>query len=112
MAHLPLNGDSRALVRRTLLQWAPLSRAELAERTGLSRPAITDICQELLDLGQVRDTGGRSAGRSAMGRRRVQLDLCAEAGYAVGVLVAGREGCLDVSRGEEVGVHVDQRVCH
>lgn len=88
--------DSRAFVRRTLLQWAPLSRAELAERTGLSRPAITEICQELLDVGQVRDTGGRSAGRSAVGRRRVELDLCADAGYAVGVLVAAENSAVTV----------------
>jgi predicted NBD/HSP70 family sugar kinase len=96
MAHFLANGDSRALVRRALLQWAPLSRAELAERTGLSRPAITEICQELLDLGQVRDTGRRSAGRSAVGRRRVQLDLCADAGYAVGVLVAAENSAITV----------------
>ena len=85
-----------ALVRRTLLQAAPLSRAELAERTGLSRPAITEICQALTDLGLVRETGVRTRGRSSLGRRRTQLDLVADAGYAVGVLVAAENSAVTV----------------
>lgn len=86
--------DSRALVRRLLLQRAPLSRAELAEHTGLSRPAITEICQELAAQGVVRETGARTLGRSAVGRKRVQLDLCADAGFALGVLVAAENSAV------------------
>ncbi len=92
-AHPPA-GDSRALVRRTLLQHGPLARAQLAERTGLSRPAITDICHELLEAGHIRETGTRTPGRSAVGRRQVQLDLNAEAGYALGVLVAAENSAI------------------
>ena len=84
------------LVRRTLLQAAPLSRAELADRTGLSRPAMTEICQELTDLGLVRETGVRTPSRSSMGRRRAQLDLVADAGYAVGVLVAAENSAVTI----------------
>src|SRR5262249_49091214 len=86
--------DSRALVRRTLLHQGPLARAELAERTGLSRPAITDICHELLAAGHIRETGTRTAGRSSVGRRQVKLDLCPEAGYALGVLVAAENSAI------------------
>ncbi len=85
-----------ALVRRTLLQAAPLSRAELAERTGLSRPAITEICQQLSDLGVVRETGLRTPGRSSLGRRRAPLDLVADAGYAVGILVAAENSAVTI----------------
>jgi predicted NBD/HSP70 family sugar kinase len=84
------------LVRRTLLQAALLSRAELAERTGLSRPAMTEICQELTDLGLVRETGVRTRGRSSVGRRRAQLDLVADAGYAVGILVAAENSAVTI----------------
>jgi predicted NBD/HSP70 family sugar kinase len=91
-----VTGDSRALVRRTLLQAAPLSRAELAERTGLSRPAITEICRELTERGIVRETGIRSSGHSVVGRRRMGLDLRPEAGYALGILVAGENSALTV----------------
>lgn len=87
-------GDSRALLRRMLLLGAPLSRAELAERTGLSRPAITEICRELLDQGLIQATGHRTPARSTVGRRQVQLDLCANAGYALGVLVAAENSAL------------------
>jgi predicted NBD/HSP70 family sugar kinase len=90
------SGDSRALLRRMLLLGAPLSRAELAERTGLSRPAITDICRELLDQGLIQATGALTPARSAVGRRRVQLDLCADAGYALGVLVAAENSALTI----------------
>lgn len=95
-ARLTTGGDSRALVRRLLLQRAPLSRAELAEHTGLSRPAITEICQELAEQGFVCETGARTLGRSAVGRRRVQLDLCASAGCALGVLVAAENSAVTI----------------
>jgi predicted NBD/HSP70 family sugar kinase len=84
------------LIRRILLHAAPLSRAELAERTGLSRPAITEICQELTELGLVRETGVRTAGRSSVGRRRAPLDLVADAGYAVGILVAAENSAVTI----------------
>src|SRR5215204_5866397 len=94
----PATGGSRALVRRTLLQGAPLSRAELAERTGLSRPAITEICRDLAERGIVYETGIRSgsSGRSVVGRRRMGLDLRPDAGYALGILVAGENSAVTV----------------
>ena len=76
-----------------LLLGAPLSRAELAERTGLSRPAITEICRDLVEHGLVQETGARTPSRSAVGRRHAQLDLCADAGYARGGAGCGREQC-------------------
>jgi predicted NBD/HSP70 family sugar kinase len=88
--------DTRALVCRTLLQSAPLSRAELAERTRLSRPAITEICQELVDLGVVHPTGVRTPGKSAVGRHRALLDLSADAAYALGILVAAENSAVTI----------------
>jgi predicted NBD/HSP70 family sugar kinase len=95
-AAVSAGGDSRALVRRMLLLGAPLSRAELAERTGLSRPAITEICRDLVEQRLVRATGARTPSRSAVGRRHVQLDLCADAGYALGVLVAAENSAVTI----------------
>src|SRR5438552_18510402 len=93
-----------ALVRRTVLQAAPLSRAE---RPGLSRPAITEICQEFTDLGLVRETGTRTPSRSSLGRRRAQLDLVADAGYAVGILVAAENSAVTILdlKGRLVATH-------
>ena len=87
---------TRALVRRALLQAGPLARAALAERTGLSRAAVTNICQDLLELGHVRETGDRIDGRSPLGRKRMPLELCPTGGYAVGVLVAADNSAVAI----------------
>lgn len=61
---------------------APVTRAELARRTGLSAPAITYIVNDLLEEGYVVETGRRPQGR---GQPPVELELNPTAAYTIGL---------------------------
>ncbi|MBN1262438.1 MAG: ROK family transcriptional regulator [Anaerolineae bacterium] len=89
MPRLPVTGD-QALVRKlntslildTLRLHAPLSRANLAARTGLNRSTVSSIVTELLERGLVRETELHSAG---IGRPGMSLELNPGGGCAVGI---------------------------
>lgn len=72
-----------------LLRREPLSRAELARRTGLTRAATSLIAEELLSEGLVMET---TATTHQLGRTPIPLVLRPDAGYAVGVYL-NRSGC-------------------
>jgi predicted NBD/HSP70 family sugar kinase len=59
-----------------------LSRVEIAERTGLSAPTITNVCRRLLDDGLIVEAGKRIQGP---GKPRVILRLEPQSRFAVGV---------------------------
>jgi len=61
---------------------APISRAALAEKTGLNKTTVSSLIQELLDLHFVRETGLESVGT---GRPAIMLELNPNAGIMVGV---------------------------
>lgn len=73
-----------SVIMRTLREYAPISRAQLAERTGLNKTTVSSLVQELIDRQFVREVGleqsgpGRGAGRLAM-----MLSLDPQAGYIV-----------------------------
>jgi predicted NBD/HSP70 family sugar kinase len=85
-----LRTGSKALIREinaslvlSRLHAEPLlSRTDLARRTGLSMPTVSEIVADLLDSGIVEE---REIGRSAGGRRPVLLALRPDAGYVVGI---------------------------
>ena len=52
-----LRKANRRLVLGLLAEGAPLSRAEIAERTGLSPSTVSTIMSDLLAEGLVHDTG-------------------------------------------------------
>ena len=79
-------GNAIGILR--LLREAPLSRAELARRMGLTRAAVTGIADRLIAEGLVREG---EAAKIAKGRRPTLLELVPEAFYAVGIDVS-REG--------------------
>lgn len=58
------------------------SRTDLARRTGLSLPTVSEIVAGLLSAGVVEE---RETGRSAGGRRPVLLGIRPDAGYVVGI---------------------------
>ncbi|RPI34490.1 MAG: ROK family transcriptional regulator, partial [Chloroflexota bacterium] len=60
---------------------APLSRAALAEMTGLNKATITRLVRELIGHGFVRETGFLS---STTGRPSILLEMAPEAGYIIG----------------------------
>jgi predicted NBD/HSP70 family sugar kinase len=54
-------------VIRAMLQHSPATRAQLAVRTGLSKPAVADAIRRLEDKGLVCYTGQRTTGRGGVG---------------------------------------------
>ncbi len=93
MAMTPRNAEytkeynRKAFLR--LLRSGPLSRAEAARRTGLTRSAASLIAEELLAEGLIVET---SATETKLGRTPVPLALRPDAGYAVGIYL-NRDGC-------------------
>jgi len=68
----------------------PISRAELAEETGLTRASVTQIVEELISEGMVIETS--IIGRTRLGRRSTQLAVNPRAG-AIFAVNLGREHC-------------------
>lgn len=79
---------NRKLVLR-LLRYQPLSRAEIARRTGLTRASTSLIASELLSDGLVREM---SPVANPRGRTSTPLQLCPEAMYVIGIYL-NRDGC-------------------
>jgi predicted NBD/HSP70 family sugar kinase len=48
---------NRSLILRLLLETGSITRAELAQKTGLKKPTITNIVNELLNLGIIAEDG-------------------------------------------------------
>lgn len=78
----------KALNQRTVLQAirgaGPLSRADLAAHTGLTRPTVSSIVADLLEAGWVQEVG---EGTSSGGRRPVLLTFNSRARWVVGAEV-------------------------
>ena len=70
----------------------PISRAELAEITHLTRASVTQIIEELLDEGIVIET--KVVGRMRLGRRSTQLEIAPNAGIVFGVNIGRRQCCV------------------
>ena len=71
-----------AIVLEAILRGAPLSRAQISERTGLNKATVSNLVQELIDSSLVCEIG---TGQSSGGRKPVLLEFVATAGHAVGV---------------------------
>jgi glucokinase-like ROK family protein len=67
-------------IMNNLHKHAPISRATLAEITGLNKTTVSSLIQELLELKFVREVGLESAGT---GRPAILLELNPTAGYMV-----------------------------
>lgn len=79
---------NRKLILR-LLRSQPMSRAEIARQTGLTRACTSLIAAELLNDGLVHELEPVTGKH---GRMPTPLALCGAAGYAVGVYL-NRDGC-------------------
>lgn len=100
---------NRHALLRELRVGAPLSRAHLAERTGISKPAVTRGISDLIEAGLVMETGrGRST--TAGGPRPTLLHLNPEAAAALGctievgrvvTVLAGFDGNFETRRERE-----------
>ncbi|MFZ5825632.1 MAG: ROK family transcriptional regulator [Bacillota bacterium] len=76
-----------ALVMNLIRQHEPISRVEIAERTGLGRSTVTGIISTLLREGLVQEIGSAD---SVSGRKPVLLAFNAQARFAVGIKLAPR----------------------
>jgi predicted NBD/HSP70 family sugar kinase len=74
--------DSRRRILRLLLDGEPLSRADLARRTRLNKPTVSNLIARLLEEGIVREVG---SGASTGGRRPILLSINEASGLAIGI---------------------------
>src|SRR3954452_1559146 len=86
-------------VLRALMDEPRLTRAELAARTGISKPTVSESVRRLTEAGLLRDTGERTTGRGRVGS---YYALAAGVGSALVVGIAP-EGIV----AETVDVHGD-----
>ncbi|EXX86536.1 ROK family protein [Paenibacillus darwinianus] len=71
-----------AIVLDCVLRHAPLSRAQISERTGLNKATVSSLVQELISGKLVVEIG---MGESSGGRKPVMLLFNRSSGYAVGI---------------------------
>jgi predicted NBD/HSP70 family sugar kinase len=72
-------------VLRALMMEPLLTRAEIASRTGISKPTVSESVRRLVDAGVLVDTGERTTGRGRVGS---YFALAADIGYALAVSIA------------------------
>jgi predicted NBD/HSP70 family sugar kinase len=77
---------SRRLVAEALLRNAPVSRADLARTTGLSKQTMSLVIAELERAGWVQAVGVATGG---IGRNAVNYEVARDAAYSLGVDVGG-----------------------
>src|SRR2546429_4883136 len=82
------SGDSpaAAAVLAALFASAPLTRPELAEQTGFSRPTVAEAVRRLVDGGLITEAGVR---RGGLGRVPTCYRLAPTAGYVIAVDIGG-----------------------
>ena len=71
-----------SIVMDNIRLYAPLSRAELAQRTGLNRSTISLIIDELISRGFVHETARQNP---TIGRPGISLQLNPDGGFVVGL---------------------------
>ena len=73
---------NRALVLRLIRMHQPISRVELAQRTNLTKPTVSNIVSELIAEQLVTE---RELGVSNGGRKPIMLELVATEQYVIGI---------------------------
>lgn len=71
------------LILNLINQNQPLSRARLAEMTGLSPTTVSSLTEELIDNRLIEEIGLEDTGN--VGRKAMQLQILPDGGYSVGV---------------------------
>jgi len=82
------------VLRRILAAEAPVSRTELAAATGLTRPTITRIVEELIAGRLVTETGTTSDGRAGRPRMGLQVSRRGPAGLGLDIRTDGLAACV------------------
>jgi len=71
-----------------LIRLRPISRAEIAETTQLTRASVTMIVDELMENGLVEESCAEET--VSMGRKRTQLAICHQTRFCFGVSISRR----------------------
>jgi predicted NBD/HSP70 family sugar kinase len=97
--HQQTRGFNRGLVLRTLYDYGPVSRAEVARLTGLTRTTVSELVSDVLAEGLVREVG---LGPSSGGKAPILLEVIDDARLVVAVDLGERvfAGALVNLRGE------------
>ncbi|WP_226527809.1 ROK family transcriptional regulator [Metabacillus niabensis] len=74
--------NNTALVFQTITQQEPISRADIAQQSGLNKATVSSLVNELLEKELVYESG---PGESSGGRRPVLLHYHSTAGYSIGI---------------------------
>src|ERR1700720_2374721 len=91
-----VSGDmTRTAVLAVLARQGPLSRAEVAERLGLSPATVTSITRRLLADGMVSEGGPRTP---PTGRPSIPVALVPDSAHALGVQVAREHVTVALTR--------------
>ncbi len=97
--HQQTRGFNRGLVLRTLYDYGPVSRAEVARLTGLTRTTVSELVSDVIAEGLVREIG---LGPSSGGKAPILLQVVDDARLVVAVDLGERvfAGALVNLRGE------------
>lgn len=73
---------NKSLVLETIMKYAPISRASIANQTGLNKGTVSSLVHELIRDQLIFESG---LGKSSGGRRPVMLLFNKDAGYSIGI---------------------------
>ena len=109
--HATMHEMNIALVLNTLRLHAPISRAEIATRTGLNKTTVSSIVRTLLDNAFVCEIGSNST--TEVGRPSVNLTLNSEAGYIIsGEMAVNATTVIATDFGLNVVARRQERIQH
>jgi N-acetylglucosamine repressor len=80
--HAQTRQHNHRLVLRTVYEFGPISRAEVARSTGLTRTTVSDVVTDLLDDGMVEEVG---RGPSSGGKAPIMLSIVGDARQVIGL---------------------------
>lgn len=80
--HQQTRAQNAALVLRALYDHGPVSRADVARMTGLTRTTVGELVGELIDEGMVREVG---RGPSTGGKQPIMLEVVGDARHVIGL---------------------------
>jgi len=80
--HQQTREHNHRLVLRAVYEFGPISRAEVARSTGLTRTTVSDVVTDLLDDGMVEEVG---RGPSSGGKAPIMLSIVGNARQVIGL---------------------------
>lgn len=87
---------NRSLILRLLRDQGPLSRREMASLSGLTPAAVTNLVNEMIDQGLLKEAGVAQRSSKA-GRRRILIEIDKERKYIIGLSISTRTTAVGVS---------------